>query len=79
MNAKNGLERFIERARVAITDHMQSAAVGRLAPSGVLAPALSDLDDRATMLGELERLAELWRDGALTDREFAAAKAKLLE
>lgn len=76
---KDGLERFIERARVAISDYTQSAAVGRLTPSGASDSALSDLNDRATMLDELERLAELWRDGVLTDREFAAAKAKLLE
>ena len=29
-------------------------------------------------VGELARLTELWKDGALTDREFADAKARLL-
>lgn len=76
---KDGLERFVERARIAISDYTQGAAVERLAPSGASDSALLDPNDRATMLDELERLAELWRDGALTDREFAAAKAKLLE
>lgn len=76
---KDGLERFIERARVAISDYTQNAAVGRLAPLGAPDSVPSDSNDRTTMLDELERLATLWRDGALTDREFAAAKAKLLK
>jgi hypothetical protein len=29
-------------------------------------------------VGELARLTELWRDGALSDAEFADAKARLL-
>lgn len=31
-----------------------------------------------TVAGLLERLAELHRNGALTDKEFSAAKAELL-
>ena len=75
---KDGLERFVERARGAIADYAQGAVAERHAPLGASGSATSDPDDRVAMIDELERLAELWRDGALTDREFAEAKAKLI-
>lgn len=39
-------------------------------------PAAAESGDDA--VGELARLSALWKDGALTDREFAEAKARLL-
>ncbi|HUI49203.1 MAG TPA: SHOCT domain-containing protein [Acidimicrobiia bacterium] len=53
----------------------------RDAPS---APAQGTIDDgrpaetMSRVLGEIERLAALREQGALTDKEFAAAKAKFL-
>lgn len=39
---------------------------------------VDDAHDDADLAGQLERLAELHRSGALTDEEYAAAKAQLL-
>jgi len=44
----------------------------------VEAPALQEPIERAGIASELEALAALHQKGALTDGEFAAAKAKLL-
>ena len=47
-----------------------------ITPSGTAAPGPASADDLASAL---ERLADLHAAGALTDEEFAAAKARLLE
>lgn len=47
------------------------AAGGEADPDG-------DGGEEASPVGELETLTRLWKDGALTDREFAEAKARLL-
>ena len=44
----------------------------------VEAPALQEPIERAGIASELEALVALHQKGALTDGEFAAAKAKLL-
>ena len=43
-----------------------------------VAPAPAPAPDASVLAAELERLAALRGQGALTDEEFAAAKAKLL-
>lgn len=55
-----------QQQQTAIQQAAQRAAVQPSAPSGV------------DTIAELERLAELHTQGALTDAEFTAAKAKLL-
>lgn len=56
-----------------VNDQAQAAYAAPQAPAP--APAAAPADDTTA---ELERLAGLHQSGALTDDEFAAAKAKLL-
>jgi len=49
----------------------EEAAAAQAPPEAAAAPATSSTD-------ELERLAQLHSSGALTDEEFASAKAQLL-
>ena len=55
-----------------LSDLEQQQAPPAPAPQAPAAPATS------TMLDQLNQLATLHQQGALTDEEFAAAKAKLL-
>jgi hypothetical protein len=62
----------LERAQQAQADFLSSAGLG--AGAGASAPAAASTD----IAGELKKLADLHSSGVLTDAEFAAAKAKLL-
>ena len=52
----------------------QDAAAAQAATPAAAAPAASDEDPMA----QVQKLAELHKQGILTDEEFAAAKAKAL-
>jgi hypothetical protein len=52
----------------------QDAAAAQAAAPAAAAPAASDEDPMA----QVQKLAELHKQGILTDEEFAAAKAKAL-
>jgi hypothetical protein len=56
-----------------VNDQAQAAYAATQAPAAAAAPAAA-----GDTTAELERLASLHQSGALTDDEFAAAKAKLL-
>jgi hypothetical protein len=55
-----------------------SAAPGSAAPGPDAAEAGGPTDEGADRIGQLERLARLHADGALTDEEFAAEKRRVL-
>ena len=54
------------------------AALGGEAALGINSPAVPQGDPQEEMLEHLERLSALHTSGALTDEEFAAQKARLL-
>jgi hypothetical protein len=63
-----------------VNDQAQAAYAATQAPAPAPAPVAPAPAPAATgdTTAELERLASLHQSGALTDDEFAAAKAKLL-
>jgi hypothetical protein len=63
-----------------VNDQAQAAYAATQAPAPAPAPVAPASAPAATgdTTAELERLASLHQSGALTDDEFAAAKAKLL-
>lgn len=62
--------------RHAENEAAEDAAPAPAPPAPAPAPATAASSDSAA--AELERLAQLHQSGALTDEEFAAAKAKVL-
>ncbi|MBO0595622.1 SHOCT domain-containing protein [Nesterenkonia sp. E16_7] len=54
------------------------AALAHAAPPAPAAPAQLSASGGASLLDDLQRLAELRRSGLLSEEEFAAGKAKLL-
>jgi hypothetical protein len=60
-----------------LVDQLRAAFPGREITVSSHQPALSELTG-GDSIDRLERLAALHRSGALTDEEFAAAKARLL-
>ncbi|MCU1399929.1 MAG: hypothetical protein JWN62_3038 [Acidimicrobiales bacterium] len=54
-----------------------AAVLERLVMARIAAPPLP-AGSAGTTAAELERIADLWRSGVLTDIEFTAAKAKVL-
>ena len=63
-----------DNAPADVRDLFARAAAGGGAPAAAAAPAESD----GGAVAELARLSELWKTGALSDGEFAEAKAQLL-
>lgn len=68
--------------RVAHHQHQKLAQASEPAPAAQAAPAAAPPPANAggtDLVGRLQSLAELRASGALTDQEFALAKAKLLQ
>jgi len=70
-SAVSGRVRHNQEQKYAAQD---AAAAQAAAPAAASAPAASDEDPMA----QVQKLAELHKQGILTDDEFAAAKAKAL-
>ena len=65
---------YDQNQRISDLEQQQASASRPAAPP----PAAAAPAAGPSMLDQLNQLAELHRQGALTDEEFAAAKAKLL-
>jgi hypothetical protein len=63
--------------RVAERQHQRVA--GREPPPPAIAPPASAAASGDDVVGRLQQLADLRASGALTEKEFAAAKARLLQ
>jgi len=62
-----------------VEDHASAEVKALFAMARNGGPARDEaVPEAASAVGELARLSLLWREGALTDAEFAAAKARLL-
>lgn len=68
-------EKFAERDAQIAADRQQAYAQ-QAAPAAAPAPAASSEEDR---LARLQQLADLRSSGALTEAEFAAEKARVLQ
>lgn len=68
----------LEQAKQQPPVPQQGTPTAPTAPTTAGAPAAAPADAGGSMLDQLSKLAALHQQGALTDAEFSAAKAKLL-
>ena len=69
---------LIGDARVRVSSWWDARRAGRAAAAATTAPAIAEAGAATDVAGRLADLANLHASGALTDEEFASAKARVL-